>query len=121
VLSPQPIAPLVGCAVQTVRHVIPAFNTKGVEGVERQSNRPKTVEPMLETAKCEHLQHLLPPSPRPYDKPTGVWTLALAAEVCYEHGGTERLVSEATMRRALKRLQTNWKWAKHWMTSPDPQ
>ena len=94
-LSPKPIAQLVGCSVQTVRNVIHAFNTRGMGGLEKQS-------------------------PRTYDKPTGVWTLALAAEVCYEQGVTERLLSDETIRRALQRLHTNWKRAKHWITSPDP-
>jgi hypothetical protein len=44
----------------------------------------------------------------------------LAAAVCYEQGITERLLSDETIRRALQRLQTNWKRAKHWITSPDP-
>ena len=50
-----------------------------------------------------------------------MWTLALAAEVCYAHGVTERLRSDETIRRAVKQLETNWKRAKHWITSPDPQ
>ena len=119
-LSPKPIAQLVGCTVQTVRNVIHAFNTRGVEGLEKQSTRPKTVVPVLDTATCDRLQHLLHQSPRLYGKPTGVWTLALAAEVCYEQGVTARLVSDETIRRALQRLRTNWKRAKHWITSPDP-
>ena len=119
-LSPKPIAQLVGCAVQTVRNVIHAFNTRGVEGLAKQSTRPKTVAPVLDAATCERLQHILHQSPRLYGKPTGVWTLALAAEVCYEHGVTARLMSDETIRRALQRLQTNWKRAKHWITSPDP-
>jgi transposase len=120
-LPPKPIAQLVGCSVQTVRNVIHALNTTGVEGLEKQSNRPKTVKPTLEAANCERLQHILHQSPRTYGKPTGVWTLALAAEVCYEHGVTERLMSDETIRRAVKQLETNWKRAKHWITSPDPQ
>jgi transposase len=119
-LSPQPIAQLVGYSVQTVRNVIRAFNTQGMAGLERQSNRPKTVAPVLDAAKCDRLQHILHQTPRLYGKPTGVWTLALAAAVCYEQGVTERLMSDETIRRALKRLQTNWKRAKHWITSPDP-
>ena len=119
-MLPKPIAQLVGCSVQTVRHVIHAFNEQGVEGLERQSNRPKTVVPVLDAGKCERLQHILHQSPRLYGKPTGVWTLALAADVCYAQGVTERLVSDETIRRALKRLETNWKRAKHWITSPDP-
>ena len=119
-LSPKPIAQLVGCAVQTVRNVIHAFNTRGVEGLEKQSTRPKTVEPVLDAATCERLQHILHQSPRLYGKPTGVWTLALAAEVCYEQGVTARLMSDETIRRALQRLQSNGKRAKHWSTSPEP-
>ena len=118
--SPKPIAQLVGCSVQTVRNVIHALNTWGVEGLAKQSNRPKTVEPVLDAAHCDRLQHLLHQSPRLYGKPTGVWTLALAADVCDEQGVTERLRSDETIRRALKRLETNWKRAKHWITSPDP-
>jgi transposase len=120
-LSPKPIAQLVGCSVQTVRNVLHAFNTEGVEGLRKHSNRPKTAAPVLDSVHCERLQHLLHQSPRTYGKPTGVWTLALAAEVGYEQGVTERLMSDETIRRALKRLNTNWKRAKHWITSPDPQ
>jgi transposase len=119
-LSPKPIAQVVGCAVQTVRNVIHAFNTQGVEGLAKQSTRPKTAAPVLDAAKCDRLQHILHQSPRLYGKPTGVWTLGLAAEVCYEQGVTERLMSDETIRRALQRLETNWKRAKHWITSPDP-
>ena len=57
-LSPKPIAQLVGCSVQTVRNVIHAFNRRGVEGLERQSNRPQTVARVLYAATCEPLQHL---------------------------------------------------------------
>lgn len=119
-LSPQPIAQLVGCCVQTVRNVIHAFNTTGLAGIAKQSTRPKSVEPTLNTPTCERLQHILHQSPRTYGKPTGVWTLALAAQVCHEQGVTARCMSDETIRRALQRLQTNWKRAKHWITSPDP-
>jgi transposase len=120
-LSPKPIAQLVGCAVQTVRHVIHALNAQGLACVPKQSTRPKSVEPTLDATNGERLQHILHQSPRTYGKPTGVWTLALAAQVCQEQGVTERCLSDETIRRALKRLRTNWKRAKHWITSPDPQ
>ena len=63
-LSPKPIAQLVGCSVQTVRNVLHAFNTQGVEGLAKQSNRPKTVAPVLDAGKCERLQHILHGYPR---------------------------------------------------------
>jgi transposase len=119
-LSAKPIAQMVGGTVQTVRNVIHALNTTGLACVPKQSTRPKTVEPTLDATHCDRLQHLLHQSPRLYGKPTGVWTLALAAAVCYEQGVTARLMSEETIRRALTRLATNWKRAKHWITSPDP-
>ena len=120
-MLPKPIAQLVGCSVQTVRNVLHAFNEQGMEGLARQSNRPKTVTLVLDAGKCERLQHLLHHSPRLYGQPTGVWTLALAADVCFALGVTEHLVSDETIRRVLQRLETNWKRAKHWITSPDPQ
>ena len=119
-LPPKPSAQLVGCSVQTVRNVIHAFNTQGVKGLAKQAHRPKTVKPVLDGTACDRLQHILHQSPRLYGQPTGVWTLALAADVCYAQGVTERLMSDETMRRALKRLETNWQRAKHWITSPDP-
>lgn len=119
-LSAKPIAQVVGCAVQTVRNVIHAFNVQGLACVPKQSTRPKSVEATLDARRCEGLQHILHQTPRAYGKPTGVWTLALAAQVCQEQGVTERCMSDETIRRALKRLGTNWKRAKPWITSPDP-
>src|SRR5262245_47611427 len=120
-LAPKPIAQVVGCSVQTVRNVLHAFNMRGVEGLAKQSTRPKTAAPVLDAAKLYRLQHILPQAPRLYGKPTGVWTLGLAAEVCYEQGVTERLMSDETIRRALQRLETHWKRAQHWITRPDPR
>ena len=120
-LSPKPLAQLVGCAVQTARNVIHTFNAHGLACVPKQSTRPKSATPILDAANCERLQHMLHQSPRTYNKPTGVWTLALAAQVCHEQGMTERRLSEESIRRALQSLRTNWKRAKHWITSPDPQ
>ena len=120
-LSPQPMAPLVGCGVQTVRHVLHAFHTTGLACMAQQSTRPKRAVPTFTAPTCEQLQPILPPSPRTSGKPTGLWTLALAAQVCHEQGVTARCLSDETIRRALQRLRTNWKRAKHWITSPDPQ
>jgi hypothetical protein len=55
-----------------------------------------------------------------YGKKTSVWTLALAAEMCFEQGLTESLVSSETVRQALLRLGVGWQRAKDWNTSPDP-
>jgi hypothetical protein len=44
----------------------------------------------------------------------------LRIQVVYEQGITEQPVSKETIRRALLRRVANWKPAKHWITSPDP-
>jgi transposase len=117
---PALIAQQVGCATQTVRNAIRAFNTQGVACLHEQSRRPKTVEPLLTGAKREQLRAILHQSPRQFGKPRSTWTLQLAAEVCVAEGVTPRLVSDETLRVALKRLGASWRRAKHWITSPDP-
>jgi hypothetical protein len=47
--------------------------------------------------------------------------LQRVAEVAKERGLTRRLVSEETVRTALRRMKVRWKRARHWITSPDPQ
>jgi hypothetical protein len=86
-----------------------------------QSRRPKTTEAQLSGESLERLQHLLHQSPRTFGKPQSTWTQNLLAEVACEEGVTETRVCDETIRRALKRLKTNWKRAKHWISSPDPQ
>ena len=60
-------------------------------------------------------------SPRTFGKPTSRGTLHLAAEVSCAQGLTPRLVSDETIRLALRRLGVAWKRAKQWITSPDPE
>ena len=57
-----------------------------------------------------------------YLLPRGDWplTLATAAGVCHEQKITERLLSDETIRQAIRRLGVGWKRAKTWITSPDP-
>lgn len=64
---------------------------------------------------------MLHQSPRIYGKQTSVWTLALAACVCFEQGFTESVMSIETIRQALPRLGVGWQRAKPWITSPDPR
>jgi transposase len=118
--SAKAIATALGCCTQSVRNAIRDFDGEGLACLVRQSNRPKSVQPTLDEAKCEQLKHLLHQSPRTLGKPTGLWTLELAAQVCFEQGLTPHKMSDETIRRALGRMQTNWKRAKHWISSPDP-
>jgi transposase len=119
-LRPSPIAARLGCASQTVRNAIRAFEAEGLACLPRKSNRPKSSRPEWDDARCERLRAILHRSPRDFGKPTGLWTLALAAEVGHQQGLTGHLVSDETIRQALKRMGVGWKRAKTWITSPDP-
>jgi transposase len=105
---------------QTVRNTIHAFHQRGLAVLQRQSSRPHTPSALFDARTCEALQALLHQSPRTFGQPTSRWTLALAADVHFAQGLTPRLVSDETIRLALRRLGVAWKRAKHWMTSPDP-
>ena len=97
-----------------------AFHQRALAVLQPQSSRPHTMAVIFDAGACESLQALLHQSPRTFGKPTSRWTLALAAEVSFAQGLTPRLVSDETIRLALRRLRVSWKRAKHWITSPDP-
>jgi transposase len=118
---PKEIARNLGCATQTVRNAIHAFEQKGLACLKQESSRPKTVSAQFDQARCEALRALLHQRPRIFGKATSLWTLELAAEVSFEQGLTENQVSHETIRQALKRLGVGWQRAKHWITSPDPE
>jgi transposase len=119
-LRPAQIASRFGCASQTARNAIRAFVAAGIACVREGSHRPATARPEIDEAGCERLRALLHRSPRDFGKPTSLWTLAIAAEVAHAQGITARLVSDETIRQALKRMGVGWKRAKTWITSPDP-
>jgi transposase len=118
---PSEIARNLGCSLQMVRNVIKAFHSEGLDCLKPKSRRPKTVQPIFDQEKAERLRAILHQSPRTFGKPTSIWTLALAAEVCLEQGVTERLVSIERIRVTLQRLSVGWQRAKNWITSPDPE
>jgi transposase len=115
------IAEFVGCDEQTVRNALAAFNAQGLQALQMGSRRPKTTESIFTEARSLQLKALLHRSPRDFGKNTSVWTLALAAEVCFAEKITPRLVSDDCVRLALKRMGVSWKRAKHWITSPDSE
>jgi transposase len=115
------IARHLGCDDQTVREAIHAFNATGLAALRPGSRRAKTIHVAFDATRAERLRALLHRSPRGFDKPTGVWTLELAAEVSFEQGLTATRVSGETIRATLQRLGVRWKRAKRWITSPDPE
>jgi transposase len=114
------IARQLRCTDQTVRNAIHAFHQRGLAVLQPRSSRPHTTLTIFDGGTCESLRALLHQSPRTFGKPTSRWTLQLAAEVSFAQGLTPRLVSDETIRLALRRLGVAWKRAKHWITSPDP-
>jgi len=110
----------VGGSEQTVRNVVPAFNTQGVACLPRGTSRPPTTRERLGVAGAERLQALLHQSPRTFGHPTSLWTLELAAEASFAHGLTPQRVSRAAIRTALRRLDVSGQRARQWITSPAP-
>ena len=115
------IARQLGCDDQTVRNVIHGFNANGLAVLQAGSSRPHRLRTSFSQEAAQRLKDLLHRSPRDFGQERSRWTLQLAAQVSFEQGIISRPVSDESVRRALKRLKTNWKRAKHWITSPDPQ
>jgi transposase len=117
---PSRIAEALNCATQSVRDALHAFQTEGLDCLNPKSKAPKRPRSIWPKHRDEELRELLHQSPRNFGKKSSVWTLDLMAEVCLERGITERKLSGESIRRTLVRLGMNWKRAKNWMTSPDP-
>ena len=75
---------------------------------------------MLDQAKLERLHAILRQPPRAFGHARSTWTLALLAQVVHEQGLSTTVLSQETIRRALRRLAVDWKRAKRWLTGPDP-
>jgi transposase len=118
---PSQIATALGCGVQTVRDALHAFAAEGLGCLRAKPKTPKTVHAAWPKERDEDLRALLHQSPRTFGKPTSLWTLPLAAQVCHEKGWTERALSGEAIRLVLQRLGVGWKRAKHWLVSPDPE
>jgi predicted DNA-binding protein YlxM (UPF0122 family) len=113
------IAEIMNCSGQAVRQAIKAFHTRGLKSLEQLSNRLKSAKKEIRDNDLEKLKELISESPRKYGKKQSLWSLPLLAEVSYEKGITPRLMSDESIRLAIKRLNINWKRAKEWITSPD--
>lgn len=116
---PADIAASLGCSSQSVRNALRAFAADGLDCLRQKSKRPRAIHAAWPRQRDDDLRALLHQSPRNLGKPTSLWTLALAAEVCFEKGWTSRVLSGEAIRQVLKRLGVGWKRAKHWLTSPD--
>jgi Winged helix-turn helix len=118
--KPSGIAKTLRCTPQTVRNVLHAFNAQGLACVQRGSNVPLRVEPVLNADKREQLCVIWHQSPRTFGQPASMWTLKRLAVVCHEQGLSDTTLSCPTMLDAIVRLGVSWQRAKHWIVSPDP-
>jgi transposase len=117
---PSQIAASLGCSSQAVRDALRAFAAEGLACLRAKPKTPRAIHFIWPRERDDELRALLHQSPRSFGKATSLWTLALAAQVCFEKGWTARRLSGEAMRLILKRLGVGWKRAKHWLTSPDP-
>jgi transposase len=119
---PPRIAENLGCGSQTVRNAIHDFDERGLDALTPGSSRPREVHAAFDEGGTEALRELLlHRAPRNFGKEATFWTLAIAAEVSFEEGITERRVSGETIRATLARVGVRWERAKRWMESPDPE
>src|SRR4029079_11841081 len=117
---PSAIAAALGCSSQAVRNALRAFASEGLACLRPKSKAPKTTYPVWPKERDGDLRALLHQSPRNFGKPTSLWTLELAAQVCFEKGWTARRLSREGIQNTLRRLGVGWKRAKHGLVSPDP-
>jgi transposase len=113
------IAEIMGCSGQAVRQAIKAFAKRGIKALEQQSNRPKSAKKEITEEDLEKIKEIMHESPRKYGRKQSEWTLVMLAEVSYEKGITKRLMSDESIRLAIKRLNIKWKRAKEWISSAD--
>lgn len=119
--KPSRIAKVVRCSTQTVRNTIHDFEERGMECLQKSAPIPVTVQPVLTAEKREQIRVMLHQSPRNFGKAQSNWTLGLLAEVCHEQGLSDTRLSPPTILDAIVRLKVNWRRAKRWIVSPDPQ
>jgi hypothetical protein len=120
-LRPPQIAAAPGCGVQAVRDALRASAAEALACPRAKPRTPKTVHAAWPKDRDGDARALLHQSPRTFGKPTSLWALDLAAQVCCEKGRAARPPSGEAIRLALKRLGIGWRRAEHWPTSPDPQ
>src|SRR5918999_4531056 len=116
------IAENLGCGQQTVRNAIHDFDERGLGALKAGSSRPREVHAAFDESATEALREILHQNPRNFGKGSTLWTLAMATEVSFEEGITERRVTGETIRATLSRLGIlRWERAKRWIESPDPE
>ncbi len=86
--GPAAVGAAVGLSAQAVRDAIRAFHARGLGCLTRRPPVAKDPALVWDRTHDGDLQDLLHRRPREFGKPTSLWTLGLAAEVC--HAGVGR-------------------------------
>jgi transposase len=73
--SPPKIAESLGCASQTVRNAIRAFNGRGLDALLAGSSRPRPIHAAFDGKSAEALRQMLHRSPREFGRESSLWTL----------------------------------------------
>jgi transposase len=115
------IAENLGCGSQTARNAIHDFNERGLAALTPGSSRPREVHAAFDEGETESLREMLHHQPSKFGKESTFWTLAMAAEVSFEEGITDRRITGETIRATLARLGVRWERAKRWIESPNPE
>ncbi len=106
---------------QCVREAIRAFDREGLDSLQPKTRARHDDQQALDAAGREWLQAVIRRSPREFGFERSLWTLDRLAELAAREGYAPKELDRATMSRLLKRLGIDWRWAKHWITSPDRQ
>src|SRR5579863_5359934 len=86
--TPPVIARQLGCASQTVRNTIRAFNDRGTAVVQKRSHRNHTIHTTFDAAGLARLQALAHRNPRDFEHAVSIWTLDLLADESARQGLT---------------------------------
>jgi transposase len=116
----QEIAQEIHCSDQTVREVIRAFENEGLKCLQEKSRARLDQQALIDAAGIKRLREIIKLSPRTFGYETSVWTRPILAEVLYQEGHTQRVVSPSNITDSLKRVGIAWRRAKDWVRSPDP-
>ncbi len=112
------IAEALGLHVETVRHLIEAFNQGGLEAVTprpRSGGRPPSHGAEAGEAAEDLLRHEPPP-----EEGRATWTLHRLARALSDRFPQRPRISHETVRRLLQRRGITYRRAKAWLLSPDP-
>jgi transposase len=120
-LKAREIAVRLHVSDQCVRNAIHAFHEEGIGSLKEKSHRPHKTRASFDGAGLKRLAAIAHASPRDFGQESSVWTLARLAEACHAEKVTSKRVGTETIRRAFKQMGLNWKRAKRWIQSPDPQ